>query len=171
MISVVGKSDNGKTTLIEKLLVELKHRRYRVATIKHDVHGFDLDKPGKDTWRHRQAGADMVIISSPSGYAAIANTEVEVPLDQLAVLAEARVDLIITEGYKRGDQPKLEVSRSQLGEGLLCGPEDKLFAVATDRPDLLRDTAKVPVFNWNDAGGLIDLIEDMFLKNRLGETR
>ena len=84
MISVVGKSDTGKTTLLEKLVAELKRRGYRVATVKHDTHGFDIDQPGKDSWRHAQAGSDVVVISGPDRLALIEKREREMTLDEIA---------------------------------------------------------------------------------------
>lgn len=156
--SVVGKSNSGKTTLIEKLVAELKRRGHRVATIKHDVHGFEIDHEGKDTWRHRQAGADVVVIASPDKMATIETLPGELPLEE--ILARIRgVDLIITEGYKRGPLPKLEVFQSKRSRDLLCQGDPLLFAVASD----VHVAAPVPVFDWNDAPGLADLIEQRFL--------
>ncbi|HEX3015676.1 MAG TPA: molybdopterin-guanine dinucleotide biosynthesis protein B, partial [Desulfobacteria bacterium] len=95
VISIVGKSNVGKTTLIEKLIAELKRRGFKVATVKHDVHGFEIDIPGKDTWRHAQAGADVVVISSPQKLAMINRVEQELELDQICAQVQG-VDLIIT---------------------------------------------------------------------------
>ncbi|WP_258359634.1 molybdopterin-guanine dinucleotide biosynthesis protein B [Moorella sulfitireducens (nom. illeg.)] len=157
IISVVGKSDVGKTTLLTKLLPEIKRRGYRVATIKHDTHGFDIDRPGKDTWRHAEAGADVVVISSPTKIAIIEKVEAELSLDAIAERIE-NVDLIITEGYKRGDKPKIEVHRAAVSSELLCTPEE-LLAVATDEPL----PVDVPCYDLDDAAGLVDLIEARFL--------
>lgn len=153
VISVVGCSDAGKTTLLEKLIPELRRRGLKVAVIKHDVHGFDLDVPGKDTWRLGRAGADVVAISSPDKVAIIERVEAELSLNTLAERL-AGVDLILTEGYKRGNKPKIEVHRAELGRELLCGPEDNLLAVASDEPL----EAGVPVFDLNDAPGLAAFI-------------
>lgn len=158
IISVVGKSNVGKTTLLEKLLPELKKRGYRVATIKHDVHGFSIDQPGKDTWRHAQAGADMVIISSQQKMAVIERVEQERTLDEIATGIE-NIDLILTEGYKRQDKPKIEVYRPERSETLLCKKEE-LVAIATDVPLNMG----VPEFALDDSIGLVDLIEEKFLK-------
>ena len=160
--SVVGKSNTGKTTLIEKLLPELKRRGYRVATVKHDVHGFEIDHEGKDSWRHRQAGADVVVIASPDKMAMIEALSGESPLED--ILARVRgVDLIITEGFKRGPMPKIEVLRSARSMDLLCAGDPLLLAIASDV--LLNGTAPaaVPVFDWNDTTGLVDLIQRRFL--------
>lgn len=171
VISIVGKSNSGKTTLIEKLLPELKARGYRVATIKHDVHGFDLDQPGKDTWRHAQAGSDVVVISSPSKLAMIRKTDRDLSLDEVIARVDG-VDLIMTEGYKRGDKPKLEVFQSTRYSEILCSDDETLFAIAADRPDLAAGllsggnagAAAPPIYDWNDAAGLVDLIEVKFLR-------
>ena len=114
VISVVGKTNVGKTTLLEKLLPELKRRGYRVATIKHDAHRFELDTPGKDTWRHAQAGSDCVVISSAEKLAMIQKVEGELTLDDI-VARLPPVDIVLTEGYKRQDKPKIEVSRREMG--------------------------------------------------------
>ncbi|MGB9661270.1 MAG: molybdopterin-guanine dinucleotide biosynthesis protein B [Moorellaceae bacterium] len=157
IISVVGKSDSGKTTLLTKLLPELKARGYRVATIKHDTHGFDIDRPGKDTWKHAEAGADIVVISSPAKVALIEKVPRELTLDEVAARVWG-VDLIITEGYKRGDKPKIEVHRAAVGGDLLC-TEEELLAVVTDEPL----PVNVPTFDWDEVAGLADLIEQKVL--------
>jgi len=159
VISVVGKSDTGKTTLLEKLIAELKRRGYRVATVKHDTHGFDIDQPGKDSWRHAQAGSDVVVISGPNRLALIEKRQREATLDEIAGRM-MDVDIILTEGYKRGDKPKIEVSRREKGRELLC-TEDELIAIATDQPFEMN----VPQFDLDDAAGLVDLIEERFLAN------
>ncbi len=158
VISVVGKSGVGKTTLLEKLIAELKRRGYRVATIKHDIHGFEIDRPGKDTWRHAQAGSNHVVIASPNRIAHIQRLDRELTLPEIvATIHDA--DIILTEGYKRGPAPKIEVSRTERSRELLCSPEE-LVAIATDQPYDLN----VPQFDLNDAVGLVDLIEERFLR-------
>ena len=94
VVSIVGKSDAGKTTLIEKLIPELVRRGYRVATVKHDVHGFDVDREGKDSWRHKQAGAHTVVISSPEKLALIRD------VDHDADLAELRLGDEVVQGHQ-----------------------------------------------------------------------
>jgi molybdopterin-guanine dinucleotide biosynthesis protein B len=101
IISIVGKSNSGKTTLIEKLIPELNRRGYRVGTVKHDVHGFEVDKEGKDSWRHRKAGAYSTIISSPQQIALIRTMSYDAPLDEIRDRFIQDVDIIIAEGYKR----------------------------------------------------------------------
>lgn len=156
VVSVVGKSDVGKTTLLEKLLRESKRRGWRVATVKHDVHGFDMDKPGKDTWRHAQAGADMVVISSPNKIAILESVDEDKSLDE--VLSRVRgIDLIFTEGYRRANKAKIEIFRSEVYKDLLCEPEE-LMAVASD----VQLNNGVPCFGLDDAKGLCDLIAEKF---------
>jgi len=159
IISVVGRSDSGKTTLLEKLIPELKRRGYRVGTVKHHAHtGFEMDKPGKDTWRHAQAGSDHVVIAAPDKVAAIWRTDREPTLDEIAA-GIPHVDIILTEGYRWADKPKIEVVRSARSQEPLCTP-DELVALATD----LQFELDVPQFSLEDAVGLVDLIEQRFLK-------
>jgi molybdopterin-guanine dinucleotide biosynthesis adapter protein len=160
LVSVVGKSDAGKTTLLEKLIPELKRRGYRVATVKHDAHSFEIDQPGKDTWRHRQAGADVVVISSKDKMAIIRSVDEEMSLLQIAE-AITGVDIILTEGFKRGPAPKIEVSRRAMSTELLCNASE-LVAIATDQHFDL----PVPQFGLDDAVGLVDTLERRFLRQQ-----
>ena len=157
VISIVGRSDVGKTTLLEKLIRELKARGYRVATVKHDAHSFEIDRPGKDTWRHAQAGSDHVVIASPNRIAHIQRLERELTLPEI-VATVTDADIVLTEGYKRGPAPKIEVSRAEKGRELLCRREE-LIAIATDQ----RIEMDVPQFGLDDAAGLADLIARQFL--------
>jgi molybdopterin-guanine dinucleotide biosynthesis protein B len=157
VVSVVGKSDAGKTTLLEKIIPELKRRGYRVATVKHDAHSFEIDQPGKDTWRHRQAGADVVVISARDKMAIIRRLDEEMSLPQITDMITG-VDIILTEGFKRGPAPKIEVSRREKSTELLCAV-DELVAVATDQ----RFDIPAPQFALDDAAGLVDLLERRFL--------
>jgi molybdopterin-guanine dinucleotide biosynthesis adapter protein len=158
VLSVVGKSGVGKTTALEKLIREIKDRGYRVATVKHDAHGFEVDMPGKDSWRHAQAGSDVVVISGPRKMALIRRLEREMPLDEIVGLV-GDVDLVITEGYKRGDKPKIEISRLERGTELLCETEE-LVAIMADYPVNM----PVPQFGLDDAVGVVSLLEERFLK-------
>jgi molybdopterin-guanine dinucleotide biosynthesis protein B len=160
-VSVVGKSGAGKTTFLEQLIRELKRRGYRLAVVKHDTHGFEIDKPGKDTWRMAQAGSDVVVISSPEKMAMIKKTGRDLPLDEIARYIGDDVDLILSEGYKRGDKPKIEISRAEVSSELLC-TEDELIALATDQTFDIN----VPHFALDDFGGLVDLLERVVLGRR-----
>ncbi len=162
IISIVGTSNSGKTTLIEKLVPELVRRGYRVATIKHDVHGFEVDREGKDSWRHKKAGAHTVVISSPTKLAMIRDVDHDAELVELRDRYIRDVDLILSEGYKRNDQPKIEVFRKEMKRELLCSPEDHLLALATDTPFSIG----VPCLDLDDAKGLVDLIEENCFKKK-----
>jgi len=162
IISIVGKSDSGKTTLLEKLIAEIKNRGYSIGTIKHDTHGFDIDHEGKDTWRHKKSGASTVIISSPNKVAVIKDIKEEKTLDAIAAEYLQDMDLIFTEGYKLGNKPKIEVFRKEVHQELLCTEDDNLIAVASNQHFDLR----VPCFDINDVKGLAALIEDKFLKTK-----
>lgn len=132
VITFVAKSGSGKTTLLEKVIQNLKSKGYKLAVIKHDAHRFDMDKPGKDTWRMSEAGADIVAISSPEKVAIIEKVEAEKTLDEV-IATLSKVDIILTEGFKRSDKPKIEVSRSEVNQELLCEPRE-LLAIASDIP-------------------------------------
>lgn len=156
IVSLVGTSDSGKTTLLEKLIPELVKKGYRVATVKHDVHGFEVDREGKDSWRHKKAGAWTTIISSPVQIAVISDTEKDLTLEDIRARYIQDVDLIISEGYKRESYPKIEISRKVQNRELLCTDDENLIAVASDYPL----NVKVPHFDINDAKGLADIIEE-----------
>ncbi|TYQ17927.1 UNVERIFIED_CONTAM: molybdopterin guanine dinucleotide biosynthesis accessory protein MobB [Acetivibrio alkalicellulosi] len=111
IVSIVGKKNSGKTTLIENLIPNLKEMGYKVGTIKHDAHKFDIDHKGKDTWRMSRSGADTVVISSMEKMAMIKKIDVEKNLDKIAEWLFTDVDIIITEGYKSMDKPKIEIIR------------------------------------------------------------
>lgn len=152
VISVVGRSNCGKTTYLEKLISEMKNRGYRVAVIKHDVHGFEMDKPGKDTWRHAQAGADIVCISSPQKMAMIKKVDEELSLDEV-VSHIAGVDIIFTEGYKRESKKKIEIFRQLVSDTPLCSREE-LLAVVSDT----RLYEEIPHFSLEDPTAMADFL-------------
>ncbi|WP_407307389.1 molybdopterin-guanine dinucleotide biosynthesis protein B [Desulfosporosinus sp. SB140] len=157
VISIVGGGSNsGKTTLLEKIIHESKRRGWRVGTLKHDVHSFEMDQPGKDTWRHAQAGADIVAISSPQRIAVLERVTEDQPLDE--VISRIRgVDVIFTEGYKSGNKPKIEVFRSAVHQKLFCQPEELIAIVSDMTFDL-----EVPTFGLDDTPGICDLIESLY---------
>lgn len=156
IIAIVGTSGTGKTTLVVRLIAELKRRGYRVATIKHHAHGFELDKSGKDSWRHAEAGSDVVFMSGEERLAMIRRIEKEWTVAEIAMLA-ADVDIVLTEGYKGTDQPRIEVSRREHSRELVSKPE-QLIALATNQEFDL----PVPRFELDDASGIVDLIEKRF---------
>lgn len=157
VLSVVGFSNSGKTTLVEKLVRELKTRGYRVAVIKHHHGDFDIDKPGKDTWRHAEAGADVVVLAAPRKVAVIEKLQAEKPLDEI-IATISNVDLIITEGYKKENKPKIEVFRSAVHQKIIS-PVGELLAIASDVPLHYG----VPCLDINNPGPMVDLIEDKLL--------
>jgi molybdopterin-guanine dinucleotide biosynthesis protein B len=161
IVSIVSKKNSGKTTLLEKLIPELTGRGYRLGTIKHDVHGFDVDREGKDSWRHKRAGAQAVVISAPKKIALIKDVAEELEIDQIVEKYFADMDLVLTEGYKRGGKPQIEVFRRAAHQTPL---HDKahlgtLIAIASDVPVDL----DVPRFDVNDIGAIADFIAARFL--------
>ncbi len=132
VISFIGRSGIGKTTYLEKLIAELKRRGYRVGVIKHDIHGFEMDRPGKDTWRHAQAGADVVCISSFEKFAMIKKMQRDMPLEEIVARVDD-VDIILVEGYKNHSARRVEIFRQAAGREPLGRPED-IFAVISDVP-------------------------------------
>lgn len=159
IISIVGKSNSGKTTLIEKLIPEFKRRGYRIGTIKHHLHDFEVDQEGKDSWRHAQAGADAVAIASPYKLAFITTPPSDLTLDELRDRYFQNVDLVIAEGYKGSTHPKVEVFRAAVHEHPLFRKGDNLLATVSD---IEADTG-VPCFGLEDIVPLADLLEKTFL--------
>lgn len=157
VVSIVGRSQSGKTTLIEKLIPEFKSRGYTIGTIKHSHHNPDIDRSGKDSSRHKAAGADTVIFHSP-GTIAMVRDDHAGEMDNLMGYFED-VDLVITEGYKAGNKPKIEIVRSARHYEPLLKDDTHLIAVVTD-VDL---QLKVPIFGFEDVVPLADLIEEKIL--------
>lgn len=155
VINVIGyKSNVGKTTLMEGLIKELKSRGLSIATIKHDVHNFDIDKKGKDTYKHREAGAETVIISSPKRFAIIKEVEQEENLEKLLYFAKDK-DIILVEGYKKSNLRKIEVYRENFSKDIICKKEN-LIAIASDVDLDVKDVIIVKKDNYKE---LADLIE------------
>ncbi len=132
LVCLVGRPDSGKTTLLERLLPLLKEKGYRIGTVKHHVHEFQMDTPGKDTWRHKQAGADTVALSSPTGLGVIRDVDTDTPLDQVVREHFADMDLVIAEGYKREKFPKIEVHRLDISPDPLPEPDTTWLAYVSD---------------------------------------
>lgn len=156
VIGIVGYSGSGKTTLIEKLIPELARRGYRVSVLKHAHHAFDVDRPGKDSFRFREAGAASVLVASGNRWALMQELRgaVEPSLqDMLGKLGDC--DLVLVEGYKHAAIEKIEVHR-RASQNALLYPEDKhIVGIATD--ELL--AATLPQFDLNKAAELADFIE------------
>ncbi len=164
VISVVGSSDCGKTTLIENLISELSKRGYKVGTIKHDVHGFDVDKEGKDTYRHKQAGAHSVLISSPWQYALISDVDSERRLDEVVSYMPIELDIILTEGFKSANKPKIEIFRKNHSTELLCKNNPTLVAVATDDKTNKNLQDIKNLLDINNYKEIADFIEKHYIK-------
>ena len=159
VISIVGKSESGKTTLIERLIPELKRRGYRIGIVKHAHHGFDMDREGKDSYRHRQAGADTVMIASPGQIAMIKDVPSEC-LDDLIPYFED-MDLLITAGFKRDRAPKIEVFRAERHLHPACLEDDTLIAMISDT----RLDVRVPQFATTDIQAITEFIVARCLPN------
>lgn len=169
IVCIVGRSDSGKTTLIERLIPVFLARGFRVGTIKHDVHGFEIDHEGKDTWRHRQAGAEVVCISSPEKLAMVRRVEEEYGLERLAAeVVGGGVDVIIAEGYKGAKKPKVEVVAPGDAAGPLCAGDPDLVAVVSDSPL----EVGVERFGTEEAEALASFLEErLFLRRPKGAVR
>lgn len=155
LYGVVGWKNAGKTGLMERLVTEITSRGFSVSTVKHAHHTFDVDQPGKDSYRHRHAGATEVLLSSANRFALMHELrDAEEPslADLLARLAP--VDLVLIEGYKRDLHPKIEAFRAETGNPLIASEDDTVMAVASDMPlDFDR-----PVFDLNDTTSIADFI-------------
>ncbi len=154
IITFVGKSGTGKTTFIEKLIPELKGRGIRLGVIKHDVHGFEMDREGKDTWRFTNAGADIVAIASGEKFAMVEHLQEELSLQAVAARMP-ECDLIITEGYKKSQNMKIEIHRRELNRPLLSSPEELLCVITDEKLD-------IPLLQLalDDVSGCADIITD-----------
>jgi molybdopterin-guanine dinucleotide biosynthesis protein B len=157
VVSFVGNSGVGKTTFLEKLIRELKVRGYRVAAIKHDAHKFDIDYPGKDSWRLTQAGSDVTVISSRDKLALVERPGSERSLEDLTRMVSDRVDTVLTEGYRGAGAMKVEVSRKAHSH-VLTARLDDLIAIVTDESF----DYPVPQFDLEDALGVADFLERRF---------
>jgi len=161
VFGIAGYSGSGKTTLLEKLIPEFNSRGLRVSVIKHTHHRFDLDKPGKDSWRHREAGAEEVLVLSGDRWVLMHELRgaPEPSLDaQLAIMAD--VDLVLIEGFKAAPVPKVEVHRPASGKTPLWPENPHVVAVATDC-DI---SSTLPVLDLNDPGAVAQFILDYDMK-------
>lgn len=152
---MVGKSGSGKTTLLEKVIAELTRRGYTVGVIKHDAHGFEIDHEGKDSWRHKKAGAATVALSSPEKFAVIKDVSPEWPPERIIASYLSDVDVVVTEGFKKSAFPKIEVIRKANSTRPVCARDKSLMAFAAD----FKVSGKFPVFKLDDYKGVATLIE------------
>ena len=160
VIGIAGYSGSGKTTLIEKVIPLLVAEGLRVSLIKHAHHEFDVDHPGKDSYRHREAGCTEVLVSSGQRWALMHESrgEPEPTLDEsLARLSPC--DLVLVEGYKAAAIPKLEVWRESVGKPLLHSQDARIVGIATDEP--ARFAGRLPAFALDDLGGIATFVLDL----------
>ena len=158
VISIVGKSHSGKTTLLESLIAEIKRRGYKVAIVKHSHHADDLDTTAKDTWRFTKAGSELSAINSLDNLAIYRHIDHYFDPQEISNFIMWDYDIILTEGFKGSSYPKIEVHRHEQGKELLTDPQ-QLLAVVTDAPL----DVKVPQFSRDDVAGIADLIEKMIV--------
>lgn len=165
IVCFVGRSNSGKTTFIERIIPELVRAGYKVATVKHAGHGFDLDTEGKDSWRHKQAGASSVVILSKGSMAMFADVSDQIKVEDVRDrYLDGSYDLIIAEGWKNEGYPKIVIVREQVGE-IVISPEG-LLAVVSDKSLEL----SVPVFDLNDVVGVASFLMKRFpLQRTLSE--
>ena len=163
IVSFVAKSGTGKTTLLEKVIVILKERGFRVGVIKHDAHRFDIDHPGKDSYRLTAAGADTMLICSPEKLALVKRHQVAPEVEELVATYFSDVDILLTEGFKKSALPKIELHRRERSKTLICRGEQHdptLVAVASDEPL----DVDVPVLDLNSAEQVADFVVERFIK-------
>jgi len=159
ILSIVGKSNSGKTTLLESLIAEMKQRGYKVAVIKHAGEDIELDTVNKDTWRFSRAGSDISAINAGQKLAIFKAVARDFNASDLATFICGDYDLLLTEGFKQSDYPKIEVHRKEQGKDLVSPPE-QLIAIVTDEPV----EASVPRFGKDEARKIVDFIVETILR-------
>jgi molybdopterin-guanine dinucleotide biosynthesis protein B len=156
VIGLTGWSSSGKTTLITKVIPVLVGRGLKIATIKHAHHDFDIDRPGKDSWLHREAGASEVLVASGRRWALVHELREEPEPSLAELLAKlGSADLVIIEGFKRHIHPKLEVFRSSVGKPLLYPEDDCIVAIASDGP---LPQSPLPLLMLDDIEGIANVL-------------
>jgi len=158
LFGITGWKNSGKTTMTERLVQELTKRGYRISTVKHAHHNFDIDHVGTDSWRHRNAGAAEVAIVSSARYAIMhENLGEEEPSLQAIVGKVAPCDLVLIEGYKRESHKKIELRRSGGHDGpLLCNDDSNIVAIASDH---ILSHERLPVFQLDEIEKIADFVE------------
>lgn len=158
VVGFAGYSGSGKTTLVERLIPALKHKGLRVSVVKHAHHRFDIDHAGKDTFRHREAGAFEVVAASETRMALMREFEVanRPTVHQLIAELDDRVDWVLVEGYKEADLLKLEVWRAQQERPARYMDDEFIVAVVTDSPQLLPVPTGLTVLDLNDPNAVAD---------------
>jgi molybdopterin-guanine dinucleotide biosynthesis protein B len=176
VVGFAGYSGSGKTTLVEKLIPALKLRGLRVSVVKHAHHRFDIDHPGKDTFRHREAGAFEVVVASQNRLALMREFEQpsELTVHQLIAELYEGVDWVLVEGFKHSDLLKIEVWRASSSKPTRYLEDDFVVAIATDSPGQLPSATLRPVLDLNDADAVADFLVnnqhrfDYSFEDRLG---
>ncbi len=154
VIEIIGQSGAGKTTLIERLIPEIRSRGLRLAVIKHTSHRHEFDTPGKDSHRMRKAGAEVVLVSSPAMFALFRDVETELTLEEILSHVPMAIDLVLAEGYKSHKYPAIEVYRPPVSEELLAGKLPHVRAIVSE------DGVEVdlPSFSPRDIQGIVEFI-------------
>ncbi len=158
VVGFAGYSESGKTTLVERLIPLLRARAQVVSVLKHAHHSFDVDQPGKDSHRHREAGAYEVLVASSRRVALMREYPRHTQPEVHALLAQfsAGVDWVLVEGFKRSDLPKIEVWRAQAGHPVRFVEDDRILAVATDAPARLPAPTALPLLDLNQPAQVAD---------------
>ena len=161
LVSVIGKKNSGKTTLVVALVRELVRRGHRVMTIKHGAHAFEMDQKGRDTWRHmHEGGAERVVMETPGSRIVIAHTEAEAGPRELSKLFLGDAHFVVVEGFKKSDLPKIEVYRRSVHAAPLYDPAapeaSQYIAMVTDATDF---RASIPVLRFSDTNWLYRLVD------------
>lgn len=157
IFGVTGWKNSGKTGLMERLITEFTKRGLTVSSIKHAHHSFDIDHPGRDSYRHRDAGAQQVLLASRNRWALMHELRDEDEPQLIDLLKKlSPVDLVLIEGYKRDRHPKIEAHRKETGQPLIAPDDDTIIAVASD----VNLDVKIPVLDLNDTGAIADFIAD-----------
>jgi len=156
VVGFAGYSGSGKTTLVERLIPEFRLKGLRVSVVKHAHHRFDIDHAGKDTYRHREAGAFEVVVASDRRLALMCEFEqpMQLSVHQLIAKLDDGVDWVLVEGFKDSDLRKVEVWRAQSGKPTRYLDDDFIVAIATDSPEQLPHATQLPVLDLNDAAAL-----------------
>ncbi|MDZ4203020.1 MAG: molybdopterin-guanine dinucleotide biosynthesis protein B [Gallionella sp.] len=157
VISIVGHSGSGKTTLVEKLIRELSGRGLRIATIKHAHHKVELDTPGKDSYRYKEAGAVMSMLLTRDALQLVADAKEERDPEQLARRFMGEADLVLAEGFSMSATPKIEVLRRACDKPPRCAVEDGLIAIVTDMDEVY---PQLPHFGLEDIAAIVQFILD-----------
>ena len=159
IIGLAGWSGAGKTTLLRRLIPVLRSRGLRISTVKHAHHGFDIDRPGKDSWEHREAGAEEVLIASASRWALLREHRDQPEPALPSLLARINpVDLVLVEGFKRDPHPKIEIHRAACGKPALYPDDPSIIAVAADT--LLPGLA-LPLLHLDDVRAIADTVQSL----------